>query len=291
MVLLMTAYYHPLRMVLINNDGNIDGFYCLAKNDKSANRFYEFPFGKVIDKFIAEDIDLSTIDEIVILGKPLVYFESFIERSLVPPGFQKAFCFAKGTSHYLKKILRIKRDIKEALRRTPRFLFFSTVEAYLKGAQVLNWGRELLLWNHCSELEVPILIDYRASRIKYLHQIRGDYKRYVQAKTVESKRNIFFKIVEKLNLQKAVIVTPEENILSVDDQLCLTYFSDNLLIALVGLYALYHSSVKGSDSVICFQSKLCSILGQDMLGKLHENQPFTFDKDKFYHNGLKYKFI
>ena len=87
MILALSAYYHPFQAIILEDDkADLIKFYRFRENKPDKNGFYKFPFSEFVDFLLSEDFDLYKINSVLILGKPLIYFENFLKECFI--GFQ-----------------------------------------------------------------------------------------------------------------------------------------------------------------------------------------------------------
>lgn len=138
MILALSAYYHPFHAVILDDKTDLIGFYRFRENKPDKNGFYKFPFTKFVDFLLSENFDLYEINSILILGKPLIYFENFLKECFISPGFRKVAFFGNGVSLFFNKIFRIKSDINRVLRHSPLYFFIPAADSCLSAAELME---------------------------------------------------------------------------------------------------------------------------------------------------------
>jgi len=242
MILAISAYFHPLRIFILNEDGSIRAAYRSDKSNLGQDGFYDLDIKSIIDNFLLDGIKLDEITIVTILGKPIPYFERFIKNCFLKPGIKSAVKFGNGVPVFFQKIFRIRSALNAALRHVPSYYFYSTLEAYARAPSILNWDGDMLFWGINTESVHSILIRGKCKEITFLNCFDDITEKYFLEPAIEKE-----KIMEQsrcnIPFESGLLVTnPISNrTFSIENNIYRYY--DAPTLALVGMCDLFFTNL------------------------------------------------
>ncbi len=261
MILAISAYSHPFRAILLEDNLSIHGIYYPSADKTNKADIYDFPFQSLIDKLLAENMDLTRIDTVLVLGKPLRFFENLILECLWPPSLKKVARFGRGVAHYFGKNFRIKRDIDATLRHKSAIFFIDTIHAHLSASSLFNLRKKIFLWAVNTEDSPSALINLEDNKVIFLNRLKGEYLRYKEESNPQDKISILQSVLTEESKGSNVVITNRvdglANLLDSNIRLCF----DAPTFALIGCCDIYLTGFKDHEMVKAYRCSMQNMMG------------------------------
>lgn len=262
MVLVLSAYYQPFRAVLLGEDGEVKKVLRPFNDYPDADGFYSFPMENMLDAFLKEDVNPYEIKQVVIFGKPLLFFETFLKESLVSPRIKKMSIFGKGVHGYFNNVFRIRKNLSNLLRFTPKCWFLPALGAFAGIRNVFDLDGDILFWEVHSEFSQPFLSRKDSKEIVVLNHLSNSHRRYFESKQPEIRREILNNTLSSLGMEKGYVVV---NRINGDDDFRfngIELIADAPTLAVLGLCRMFLSSDgKAAERQVNFHRSLVELAG------------------------------
>ena len=260
MTLILGIYFQSFRAALISSDGTILGIYRLSNSLRRNDGFYDFPIDDVVEYLLKQDIEIKAIQQVLIVGKPIIFFEKFLKECLIPPKFNNVVRFRQGVGLFFEKVLRIKRDINRALRHEPEFSFLPAVEACLRIPEFLNWCEDILILEPINEYGHSMVIQGNGKIRMVDSELGKELHGFQKSQDFKRKMEILTAIRKKLGLEKELVVSNPFDGQEVDGSLSSEYFFDAPTLVLFAMCDLYFKNM-GSFPSYTFKERFSQLIG------------------------------
>ena len=238
MNLVISAYFHPFRMLLIDEYGKIVVAYYPETDLQNKYGFYAMPFEKLVDGLLAKNINISKIEKVLFLGKPLFFLEGFVLDNIRYPSPKKAIRFGKGISFYLSSILRMKRYIGSVLRYNPEFYFLSSIESFASIPSFTGCKKDCFFWNIPMELASSMLLKNETEEIVFFgKRLKSKIYKYRSLKSVKDRQVFIENVLKQIQFHDGIIFSDVPMTRSVQSNII--YQNDIYTLALAAMYYRY----------------------------------------------------
>ena len=260
MILVLGIYFQSFRAIILSGDGTILGVYRLSNSLLRKDGFYDFPIANVVDYFLKQDIEIKAIQQILIMGKPIIFFENFLKECLVPPRLNNVLRFGKGVGLFFDKIFRIKRDISKALRHEPQFSFLPYVEACLRIPKFLSWSEDILILEPKNEYAHSVLIRDNGKKVILENKLSKELDDFQSSQDFKRRMEILHSIRQKLKLENGLLVSNSFGAHENQQNLSTKHFFDSPTLLIFAMCDLYFEDVSSSFPYV-FKERFSKFIG------------------------------
>lgn len=201
MILTVSAYTAPFRALLTNPDGSLVSIYRPAQDTVVGSDLYAASWKDLVQGLLKDGVHPEKIFTVVVIGKPLIFFEKFLYQSLIPPTPLKMYRFAKGVESYILYVLRISNQISDAFRYKPDICFVSVTDVLQEISARAEKYDNILFWNIQSEIGSATYYRKSEQQLMTFPWLEKMVEHYRKEKSPERCQQILDDALTKLNWQ------------------------------------------------------------------------------------------
>lgn len=208
MILVLAAFEFPFRALILADEGSIIRFFRPKKDTASHTGFFDSDFDLLVQGLLKDNIHPSTVKSVVIMGKPLIFFESFLQRSLLPPAPMRMARFPCGVKHYFSQGLLLKKRIFQALRHEPEFFFYPVLETFFSLPRLIGWNRGILFWGMANEHSTSAVLHEGHEKLETPAWIEDAYRCFNVTRDAGERLHILSDVIVRAKLDHGLVLSP-----------------------------------------------------------------------------------